>query len=791
MQNLWVDKLMAPTVPIEYSGQRELNLIFTKGGIGKMMGKSRKVSKGFSSGFVPDYRHAVETMAESEGFGSSGRVDTEMTASEGSYAPKRKCVNLNDREGYDRFSVPIHVLPLSKMSRSERKDMELRLRSELEQVRILQRRIAAMSSLSLNAVVHSPASDIHSGTDGQRRPPVEKFQRPVKEVPTPPGKKKGPPGRNGPRTKGAGAKRSEPAKQTIPSDPSNLMLMKQCEVLLNRLMGHEFSWVFNKPVDVVELNIPDYFNVIKHPMDFGTIKNKLLSGQYSDLLGFASDVRLTLANAMTYNPPGNDVHFMAKTLSKFFEMRWKSIEKKIPAAVEENLPPNSGVIVERETAIAMPPSKKAKATPVENAMKSENKVKQENIKRVMSDVEKQKLSADLEPLLTDLPDHIVDFLKESSFSASQASEDEIEIDLDALGDDTLFTLRKLLDEYLLDKQKNQAKDAQAVEVHNESGFSNSFLQPQKGDEPADEDVDIGVNDPPSSSFPPLEIEKDTIRRNSKCSGSSSSSSDSDSDTGSSSSGESDAVKDPAVLEPSKDTLGHGENVEQKTGDPETTETISGLARQNPESILDPVESGCHQEAESAPQERQVSPEKLYRAALLRSRFADTIIKAQEKTLEKGEKLDPEKLRREREDLERRRKEEKARLQAEAKAAEDARRKAEEEAAAEVKRKRELEREAARQALQQMAKTVDINENSQFMEDLEMFRSAPDEQLVNFIEETSPELSQTGLGSFKFQGSSNPLEQLGLYMKKDDEEEEETDLHSVPDASDDPEEGEID
>jgi hypothetical protein len=31
-------------------------------------------------------------------------------------------------------------------------------------------------------------------------------------------------------------------------------------------------------------------------------------------------------------------------------------------------------------------------------------------------------------------------------------------------------------------------------------------------------------------------------------------------------------------------------------------------------------------------ERQASPEKLYRAALLRSRFADTIVKAREKLL---------------------------------------------------------------------------------------------------------------------------------------------------------------
>lgn len=45
-------------------------------------------------------------------------------------------------------------------------------------------------------------------------------------------------------------------------------------------------------------------------------------------------------------------------------------------------------------------------------------------------------------------------------------------------------------------------------------------------------------------------------------------------------------------------------------------------------------SCCNIIGESAPTERQVSPGKLYRAALLRSRFADTILKAREKALEK-------------------------------------------------------------------------------------------------------------------------------------------------------------
>ncbi|XP_021910668.1 transcription factor GTE11-like isoform X1 [Carica papaya] len=50
--------------------------------------------------------------------------------------------------------------------------------------------------------------------------------------------------------------------------------------------------------------------------------------------------------------------------------------------------------------------------------------------------------------------------------------------------------------------------------------------------------------------------------------------------------------------------------------------------------LNAVEEDGHQEGESAPSERQASPKKLYRAALLRSRFADTILKAREKALEK-------------------------------------------------------------------------------------------------------------------------------------------------------------
>jgi hypothetical protein len=134
-------------------------------------------------------------------------------------------------------------------------------------------------------------------------------------------------------------------------------------------------------------------------------------------------------------------------------------------------------------------------------------------------------------------------------------------------------------------------------------------------------------------------------------------------------------------------------------------------------------------------------------------------------VDQNEKVDPEQLRKDREKLERRQKEEKARLQAEAIAAKK-------EAALEARRMRELEREAARRALQQMEKTVEIDESSEILKDLERLRSVSVEQLVGSSgEEDSPKNgSSDGLPQYPLQGG-NPLERLGLFMKDDEDEDE--------------------
>ncbi|XP_054794111.1 transcription factor GTE8-like isoform X2 [Prosopis cineraria] len=698
------------------------------------MAKSSRYSEGYCG-------NAVAPAGESEGSGSSGQIDTEITVSEDSSVPTRKCISLNSSHR-DPFGVPMQVLPLSKLSPFERKDLVRRLRSELEQIRLLQKK----------------------------------------------GKKLNPAGNKSRAWNRASTGKFASAAQTCSPNTANAMLMKQCEALLKRLMNHQYAWVFNTPVDVVKLNLPDYFTIIKHPMDLGTVKGKITSGAYSSPLEFVADVRTTFSNAMTYNPPGNDVHIMADTLSKYFEVRWKAIEKKLPRTDPLPLPEKSDTLGAVETARPMPPSKKRKITslPLSSDVRPP-------AKRIMTDEEKNSLGRELESLLGELPVHIIDFLKEKSLNGRDCGEEEIEIDIDDLSDDTLFTLRKLLDDYLQEKQKDISKaEPCEIELLNDSGPSNSSLQPFKGNDLADEDVEIGGNEPPVSSCPPEGSEKDrTHGINQRLSPGSSG------DTGSSSSSDSeadDAKASQANASEVPENLGSGPQLDEKTGVVDTLERQQSLSRldqleDNPQQKQSSFDSDCCQDGDSGPNERQVSPGKLYRAALLKNRFADTILKAREKTLAQGEKGDPEKLRQEREKLEMERQKEKARLQAEAKAAEDARKQAEAEAAAEARRKRELEREAARQALLQIEKTVEINENSRFLEDLEMLRAAPAEQLPSSVDETSPDHSQDGLGSFKFAGG-NPLEQLGLYMKVDDEDDE-GEPPSVPNPVNDVEEGEID
>lgn len=61
------------------------------------------------------------------------------------------------------------------------------------------------------------------------------------------------------------------------------------------------SMPFRQPVDPNSLGIPDYFDIVRKPMDLSTIQFKLNSAQYSDPWEYVDDVWLMFDNAWLYN----------------------------------------------------------------------------------------------------------------------------------------------------------------------------------------------------------------------------------------------------------------------------------------------------------------------------------------------------------------------------------------------------------------------------------------------------------------------------------------------------------
>ena len=60
--------------------------------------------------------------------------------------------------------------------------------------------------------------------------------------------------------------------------------------LLNSLWRLNNSRIFHEPVDPEKLDIPDYHEVVKNPVDFGTIRQRLNTNNYHSLQEFIDEI---------------------------------------------------------------------------------------------------------------------------------------------------------------------------------------------------------------------------------------------------------------------------------------------------------------------------------------------------------------------------------------------------------------------------------------------------------------------------------------------------------------------
>ncbi|XP_053148171.1 protein polybromo-1 isoform X2 [Hemicordylus capensis] len=88
--------------------------------------------------------------------------------------------------------------------------------------------------------------------------------------------------------------------------------------------GRLISELFQKLPSKVQY--PDYYAIIKEPIDLKTIAQRIQNGSYKSIHAMAKDIDLLVKNAKTYNEPGSQVFKDANAIKKIFNMKKAEIE---------------------------------------------------------------------------------------------------------------------------------------------------------------------------------------------------------------------------------------------------------------------------------------------------------------------------------------------------------------------------------------------------------------------------------------------------------------------------------
>ncbi|KAJ6601377.1 hypothetical protein DFH09DRAFT_1490642 [Mycena vulgaris] len=125
-----------------------------------------------------------------------------------------------------------------------------------------------------------------------------------------------------------------PQKPNGVPKPAHVLKAQGSGMTLNDLRAsrHKHAKIFLHPVDPLRDHAPNYFDVIKEPIDLGTMSHKLEEGKYPDRFAFQADFRLMMSNAKRYNPVGSYAHNESLALETYFEKQWTIINKTLEAA---------------------------------------------------------------------------------------------------------------------------------------------------------------------------------------------------------------------------------------------------------------------------------------------------------------------------------------------------------------------------------------------------------------------------------------------------------------------------
>jgi len=267
----------------------------------------------------------------------------------------------NKKHYFERFTIltqwATHLLPLTascthintslvrslpSIPTNERNEFARGLPLEiLSDLVVAMAELPAVSAFATAPVYPTPLEAKHALSSGETsRPPAKRARKsapnPVilDEVETKPIIKKVP-------------RKSEPVRRKQPIFPKEPLTkpdnwttatdIEYCKDLIDRMIRGPGYWTrlvgpFRHPVDPDAENIPNYFDVIKKPMDLTTISQKVHGGEYKDGSGFEKDIRQIHKNCYEYWTKEDPIWKQCQDFENYFNTQWGERYKWTPGS---------------------------------------------------------------------------------------------------------------------------------------------------------------------------------------------------------------------------------------------------------------------------------------------------------------------------------------------------------------------------------------------------------------------------------------------------------------------------
>ncbi|XP_070135859.1 nucleosome-remodeling factor subunit NURF301 isoform X3 [Drosophila bipectinata] len=103
--------------------------------------------------------------------------------------------------------------------------------------------------------------------------------------------------------------------------------INELKILIKQIQSHKSAWPFMEPVDPEEA--PDYYKVIKEPMDLKKMGSKLESNAYTKLAEFIGDMTKIFDNCRYYNPKESSFYKCAEALESYFVQKIKTFRENV------------------------------------------------------------------------------------------------------------------------------------------------------------------------------------------------------------------------------------------------------------------------------------------------------------------------------------------------------------------------------------------------------------------------------------------------------------------------------